>query len=53
MNSIIYNEKLTVIIVTFYSSHIIENLINARVVLLTTFESCVNVFPISSISSKP
>ncbi len=29
MNSRIYNEKLTVIIVSFHSSHIIENLINA------------------------
>ena len=28
MNSRIYNEKLTVIIVSFHSSHIIENLIN-------------------------
>ena len=29
MNSRIYNEKLTVIIVSFHSNHIIENLINA------------------------
>ena len=29
MNSIIYNEKITVIIVSFHSSHIIENLINS------------------------
>ena len=29
MNSRIYNEKITVIIVSFHSSHIIENLINA------------------------
>ena len=29
MNSIIYNEKVTVIIVSFHSSHIIENLINS------------------------
>ena len=29
MNSTIYNDKVTVIIVSFHSSHIIENLINA------------------------
>ena len=35
MNSRIYNEKLTVIIVSFHSSHIIENsMLNGEVIRL-------------------